>query len=312
MDPLESIQFHHDTTYALIVESVARGHDAFHVSPDGVGYGPDGATLRGRRVRPTGDPADPFEIGSFEARTGTDLDAVLVRTDPPFDEDYLNVTQLLDLLRPRKFVMNRPAGLRDANEKLAALHFPDLGPSTTVASDPARLDAFRREVGGSIVLKPLHGHGGEGVLLIREGDPNRAALLRAATAGGRTKAMAQAVAPGAEVGDRRLILLDGEPLGAVLRRNDRGGFAHNLAAGGTAHASAVTEEDRSLCRRLAPWLRVRGLWLAGIDLVGGLLIEINVTSPTCVREINRFDGVALERPILDFVERMVGSSPSTW
>ncbi len=308
MDPLETVRVDHDTTYLLMVEAHRRGHEVLHVASEGVAYGADGTILRGRRAQPTGDAARPFEIGPFENRTGQDLDAVLIRTDPPFDADYLAVTQLLDLLRPLVFVMNRPSGLRDANEKLAALHFPDLGPPTFISADPNQLDEFRRAVGGSIVLKPLLGHGGTGVLLVRPDDPNRLALLRAATGAGTTKALAQAVVPEAQGGDRRIILLDGEPLGAMLRRNDSGGFVHNLAAGGRALPSAVTEEDRVLCGRLAPWLRERGLWLAGIDLIAGRLIEINVTSPTCVQEINRFDGTALERPILDFLERKVAET----
>ncbi len=264
--------------------------------------------LRGRRFHPNagGDPAVPFEVGPFEVLSGETLDAVLIRTDPPFDIDYLRVTQLLDLLRPRPFLLNRPSGLRDANEKLAALAFPDLSPPTLVSSDPAEIASFRREVGGAIVLKPLDGFGGLGILPVRDGDPQGDDRIRDATAGGNRPILAQQIVPGAEAGDRRVLLLDGEPIGALLRRNDTGGFTHNLATGGTAHRSAVTEADRALCRRLAPWLRERGLWLVGIDLLADRLIEINVTSPTCVQEINRLDGVALERRIVDFVEQRAG------
>ena len=302
MDPLESVVLDHDTTYVLIREADRRGHEVYHVAPAGVGSVDGAATLAGRRVRPTGDEARPFDVGPDRVLSGDDLDAVLIRTDPPFDADYLAVTLLLDLLPPRVFVMNRPAGLRDANEKLAALHFPDLGPRTWVGQDARALDAFRESVGGSVVVKPLDGFGGSGVMLVTANDPNRPALLKAITRGGTVKAIAQEVVPGAEMGDRRIILLDGEPLGAVLRLNTTGAFVHNLAAGGRALASPLTDADRALCARLAPWLRERGLWLAGIDVVGGKLIEINVTSPTCVQEINRLDGVALERTIVDFIE----------
>ena len=308
MDPLETVQVEHDTTYVLMREAHRRGHEVHHVAPAGVGCLAGAATLTGRRTRLTGDPANPFEVGPSVTLTGEDVDAVLIRTDPPFDADYLAVTQLLDLLPPRIFVMNRPAGLRDANEKLAALHFPDLGPRTWVGQDIRGLDAFRESVGGSVVVKPLDGFGGSGVLLVRADDPNRPALLRAVTRGGSVKAIAQEVVPGAERGDRRLILLDGEPLGAVLRLNTTGAFVHNLAAGGQALASPLTDADRTLCARLAPWLRARGLYLAGIDVVGGKLIEINVTSPTCVQEINRLDGVALERTIVDFLEARMASA----
>jgi len=306
MDPLESVRIDHDTTYVLIREAGRRGHEVHHVAPAGVGCLDGGATLAGRRVRTTDDPADPFEVGPGRVLAGADLDAVLIRTDPPFDADYLAVTLLLDLLPPRVFVLNRPSGLRDANEKLAALHFPDLGPRTWVGQDARGLDAFRESVGGAVVVKPLDGFGGAGVLLVTAADPNRPALLKGITRGGTVKAIAQEVVPGADRGDRRIILLDGEPLGAVLRLNTTGAFVHNLAAGGRALASPVTAADRALCARLAPWLRDRGLWLAGIDVVGGKLIEINVTSPTCVQEINHFDGVALERRIVDFIEARAG------
>jgi len=306
MDPLESIRLDHDTTYVLMREADRRGHAVWHVAPEGVGALGGSAVLVGRRVRPTADPSRPFDVGALRRIDERGLDAVLIRTDPPFDADYLAVTLLLDLLPPRVFVMNRPAGLRDANEKLAAQHFPDLGPMTWVGQDLRALEEFREAAGGTVVVKPLDGFGGAGVLLVRAEDPNRSALLRAVTRGGTVKALAQEVVAGAEAGDRRIILLDGRPLGAVLRRNTTGAFAHNLAAGGEALASPLTPADRIMAERLAPWLRDRGLWLAGIDVVGGRLIEINVTSPTCVQEINRLDGVALEQAIVDFIEGKAG------
>lgn len=306
MDPLESIRIDHDTTYVLMREAVRRGHAVWHVAPAGVGCLDGRTVLVGRQFHATGDRARSFEVGPMLLLNVEGLDAVLVRTDPPFDADYLAVTQLLDLLPSRVFVMNRPSGLRDANEKLAALHFPDLGPKTWVGQNLHALDAFRESVGGSVVVKPLDGFGGAGVFLVRADDPNRSALLKAVTRGGTVKALAQEVVPGSEAGDRRIILLDGRPLGAVLRRNTTGAFAHNLAAGGEAIASPLTAADQALCERLAPWLRARGLWFAGIDVVGGRLIEINITSPTCLQEINRLDGVALEGPILDFVEERAG------
>lgn len=306
MDPLESLRLDHDTTFVLMREACRRGHEVVHVAPGGVGAREGRAFLEGRVVRIDDDPVAPFDIAEPRTFPGEELDAVLVRTDPPFDADYLAVTWLLDLLPPQVFVMNRPSGLRDANEKLAAQHFADLGPPSCISQDPARLDAFRIDSGGTVVVKPLDGFGGSGVLLVRDDDPNRAALFRLITRGGTVKAIAQAVVPGAELGDKRILLLDGSPLGAVLRRSRGGQFVHNLAAGGEALAAGLSESDRQLCGRVGPWLRERGLWFVGIDVVGGRLIEINVTSPTCVQEIDRLDGVALERPILDFVESRAG------
>ena len=306
MDPLESVDPAHDTTYVLMLEALARGHAVYHVAPADVTRESRGVVLRGRKIGIGPEATFPFRVERPFSLTCEDLDAVLIRTDPPVDADYLAVTWLLDLLPPRVFVMNRPSGLRDANEKLAALAFPDLSPATCIDQNPGRLEEFRRSVGGSVALKPLDGHGGTGVLLAREGDPNLRALMMAATRGGSAKVVAQEVVAGAEAGDTRIILLDGEPLGAMLRRHDGGSFVHNLAAGGRAFPAALTDRDRALCSRIGPWLRDRGLWLAGVDLVGGKLIEINVTSPTCVQEINRFDGVRLERAIVDFVEARAG------
>jgi len=300
MDPLSTIDPDHDSTYVIMREAHRRGHIVHHVAPAGVEYCGGQARLRGRRLDLDDWPTVAGPMADLD-----DPDAVLIRTDPPFDADYLAVTQLLDLLPPRVFVMNRPQGLRDANEKLAALRFPDLGPPTLISQDDPTIEAFRLEIGGAIVVKPLDGHGGAGVFLVRGEDPNRRALIRSATRGGRSKVVAQAVVEAAEAGDVRVIVLDGEPLGAVLRRNDRGDFAHNLAVGGRAFKATVGPAERRVCEAIGPWLKASGLYLAGIDLVGGRLIEVNVTSPTCLQEINRLDGVRLEGAIVDFVETNV-------
>jgi len=299
MDPIESVRLDHDTTYALIREAARRGHEVFHVAPAGVAAREGLAWLSGRPL----DCADRLAFaGPTRPFQRNDLDAVLIRTDPPFDADYLAVTHLLDLLPPRVVVLNRPAGLRDANEKLAALHFPDVTPPTLVSSDPAALDDFREAIGGEAVAKPIDGHGGAGVLLVRGDDPNRRALWQAVTRGGKAKAIAQQVVPGHEAGDARILLLDGRPIGAVLRRSATGAFVHNLAAGGAALPYRLTESDRLICDRVGPWLRDRGLWFVGIDVVGGWLIEINVTSPTGLQEASRFAGRDLAAPVIDSLE----------
>ena len=301
MDPLSTVDPDHDSTYVLMREAHRRGHEVHHVAPSGVEYRGGASRLRGRRLDLSTWPIAAGPMGEVER-----VDAVLIRTDPPFDADYLAVTQLLDLLPPGVFVMNRPRGLRDANEKLAALRFPELGPPTLISQDEAAIEAFRVEVGGAMVVKPLDGHGGSGVFLVQGDDPNRRALVRGATRGGTAKVVAQGVVEGSEAGDVRVIVLGGEPIGAVLRRNDRGDFAHNLAIGGRAYKAEVGVAERRVCDAIAPWLRASGLYLAGIDLVGGKLIEVNVTSPTCLQEINRLDGVRLEAAVVDFIEGEVG------
>jgi len=302
MDPLEGIQRDHDTSYLFLQEAVRRGHQVDHVLPSQVRWDSWRVVFVGRSVSFDGPPEAPERLGPPRLIEGPDLDVVLIRTDPPFDADYLAVTLLLDLLPDSVVILNRPSGLRDANEKLAALHFPDLTPATLVSQDPEAIDEFRQRVGGAIALKPLDGFAGKGVLLIRDGDPNRRALIGMATQGGTVKVVAQQLVDTSQ-GDKRILVLDGQPLGAVLRRNDTGAFTHNLASGGRALPARVEESDRRIVERIAPWLRQRGLDFVGIDLLGGKLIEINVTSPTCAQELNRFDGIHVERLVLDHLER---------
>lgn len=303
MDPLELVDPDHDTTYVIMVEASSRGHELIHVPPAGVLYIEDSVQFRGREVQVLPRPSSPFVIGAEVLLPGDWFDVVLVRTDPPFDADYLAVTQLLDLLPERVFVMNRPQGLRDANEKLAALCFPALSPPTCVCTTAADVERFQRIYPGDLVLKPLNGHGGRGVWLARAGDPDLSERLSSFSQGFTTKFIAQTPIPGYEQGDKRILLLDGEPIGAVLRRNTSGGFTHNLATGGEAFATTLSTEDLLICREVAPWLKARGLWFVGLDVIGGRLTEINVTSPTGVQEVNRLEGVKLERLIIDFVER---------
>ena len=305
MDPLENVDPAHDTTYVIMVEATRRGHELIHVPPAGVLFLEDAVQFRGREVQAMPRPNCPFVIGAEVLLPGDWFDAVLVRPDPPFDAGYLAMTQLLDLLPDHLFVMNNPQGLRDVNEKLGALSFPGLTPPTCVCSSVADFERFHRLHIGDLVLKPLDGHGGRGVWLARRDDPNLPAMLRSVSRDFTTRFIAQALAPGHEQGDKRILVLDGEPIGSVLRRNSTGGFTHNLASGGEAFATTLSSDDETICQHLAPWLKARGLWFVGLDVIGGRLIEINVTSPTCVQEVNQLNGVNLERLIVDFVERRV-------
>jgi glutathione synthase len=311
MDPLASLKLERDATTLILREADRRGHEVRHVHPSGLGYASDRVRLRGRRVRVAEDPAGPFEVGPDQTWDGDEIDAVLIRTDPPFDSDYLWVTHLLDLLPPRVFVMNAPRGLRTANEKLAALVFPDLCPAACVSQSLDELEDFRRSVGGSMVVKPLDGHAGRGVLLIRPDDPNGSALVEMLTSSGRVKVIVQEVVPDAEQGDKRVLMLNGQPLGAMLRRNQRGRFTHNIGAGGTPYRTTLTPAELGICERVGPWLVENGLYFVGLDLLGERLIEINVTSPGGLREIDELEGRALEREILDFVEQAAARAQSS-
>jgi glutathione synthase len=243
-------------------------------------------------------------VGEFDAAL-SELDILFLRKDPPVDVEFVRATQMLEIA-PGPLWINRPSGLRAANEKLFALRFPDLCPTSLVTRDIARLRSFIESIGGDAVVKPLDGCGGQGVVRVRDGDPNFNALLEMTTDGGRTAVLAQAFLPAVREGDKRIIVLDGEPLGAVLRVPRAGELRANFAAGGTGEAAAITPRDREICRRLAPDLRALGLWLAGIDVIGGKLTEVNVTSPTGFVEIDAFTGQSLEARVIDFALARAG------
>jgi glutathione synthase len=227
-----------------------------------------------------------------------------MRKDPPFDMKFFFATHLLSLVDERKcLVVNHPRGLRDANEKLYALNFPELIPETLVSSDIGQLRQFMKEVGGEMIIKPLDGCGGSGVFYLNQKDRNTNALLETATSNGRAPIMAQRYIPEVRKGDKRIMVLDGEPLGAILRvpRDDE--TRSNIHVGGRVVKTALTARDREICQVMAPSLKKLGLYFAGLDVIGNYLTEVNVTSPTGVQEINAMNKVQLESQIFDFIEK---------
>jgi glutathione synthase len=229
-----------------------------------------------------------------------------MRKDPPFDMKFFFTTHVLSLIDESQcFLLNHPRGLREANEKLYALRFPEQIPQTLVASDMRTLKAFMAELGGEMIVKPLDGCGGSGVFYLRAEDRNTNSILEAATDNGRRLVMAQRYLPEIRQGDKRIIVLDGEPLGAVLRVPLESETRGNIHVGGRVVKTDVTSRDREICAALAPSLRADGLYLVGLDVIGNYLTEVNVTSPTGVQEINRLDGVRLESRVVDFVEQRV-------
>jgi glutathione synthase len=302
MDPMSRVLADKDTTFAFQLEGQLRGHTQYHCEPEDlfVDQTTPQATVRGLVVERA---AVHFHL--HEARTVplAFFDVVFMRKDPPFDLRYFFATHLLGLVDPAEtLVVNSPRGLRDANEKLYALNFPDLIPESLVTRDLARLRAFLETMGGEMIVKPLDACGGSGVLHLHRDDRNLNALLELSTRDGTELVMAQRYLPAARQGDKRLIVLDGEPLGAVLRvpRDDE--HRGNIHVGGRVVRAPVDERDRDICRRMAARLSGDGLWFVGLDVIGGLVTEVNVTSPTGVQEIDRLDGVCLESHVLDFVE----------
>jgi glutathione synthase len=303
MDPMTRVLVDKDTTFAFQLEGQRRGHEQYHCGPQDLFA--DRAVPRATARRMTVERATPhFRLD--EARTAplAAWDVVFMRKDPPFDMAFVFTSHLLALADPAvTFVLNDPRGLVVANEKLYALNFPDVIPESLVSADATRLKAFMETLGGEMMVKPLDGCGGAGVLHVHRGDRNLNALLELSTAEGTRLVMAQRYLPAAREGDKRIIVLDGEPLGAVLRVPREDEHRGNIHVGGQVKASPLDDRDREICRRMAPRLRADGLWFVGLDVIGGFVTEVNVTSPTGVQEIDRLDGTCLEAQVLDFVER---------
>ncbi|HWP66103.1 MAG TPA: glutathione synthase [Candidatus Limnocylindria bacterium] len=303
MDPMTKVLVDKDTTFAFQLEGARRGYEQYHCLPDDlfVTEARPHASVR-RVVVQRGTPH--FTLHELRTVPLDFFDVVFMRKDPPFDMAYFFATHLLGLCdRTRTLVVNDPRGLREANEKLYALNFPDIIPPSIVTSDAERLKTFMHELGGEMILKPLDGAGGAGVFHLHAGDRNLNAILENSTRDGTRLVMGQRYLPAARAGDKRVIVLAGEPIGAVLRIPREDEHRGNIHVGGRVERAAVDARDREICRRLAPRLAADGLYFVGLDVIDGLVTEINVTSPTGVQEIDRFDGVCLEAQVLDFVEQ---------
>jgi glutathione synthase len=303
MDPPARVLVDKDTTFAFMCEGERRAHEQYACGAEDLFV--DRGTPRAlvRRVHAT--PGVPPTLREAAERALSWFHVVCMRKDPPFDMAYFFATQLLGLVDPRAtFVMNDPRGLREANEKLYALRFPEVIPESLVTADSARLKAFMETLGGEMIVKPLDACGGSGVFHVHRQDRNLNAILELSTLNGSRLVMAQRYLPAVrEQGDKRLIVLDGEPLGAVMRVPREDEARGNIHVGGRVERGVVDARDREICRVLAPRLAADGLYFVGLDVIGGLVTEVNVTSPTGVQEIDRLDGVCLEARVLDFVER---------
>jgi glutathione synthase len=308
MDPPEAMRIEADTTFVLMLEAQRRGHRVFYVAPGNLGVSDGRPVARARPLTLRREPGRHVDLGpERHVVLDDDFDVVFQRTDPPVDADYVTATQILTLCR-RARVLNRPEGILTANEKLYALHFPDLMAETLVTREIPQLVDFMAKVGGEMIVKPLGGKGGEGVFHVRNDDRNLFSILEQATRFGRAWTMAQRYLPDVRRGDKRILLLDGELLGALLRVPAETEVRSNLHVGGRPVRTALDADDRRIIERIAPWLRRDGLFFVGIDVIGGRLTEINVTSPTGVQEANALEGVALEARILDRVEALARSS----
>jgi len=308
MDPPSVIKFDSDTSFALMLEAQAQGHRVDHCLPTDLFLVGGVLHANVRRASMQRDPIEPVALAQGEDVNLETIDAVFVRTDPPFDTAYLWTTLLLERLRDKTLVVNDPRGLRDANEKLYACQWPDLMPETMVTSQRERVKSFVKQVGGRAVIKPIDGAGGEGVMALLEGDPNLRAIIDSVTNNGRRQAMVQRYLPEYKQGDKRILLLDGEPIGALLRVPKSDDIASNLRMGGTAHSGVVDEADRKIIERIAPQLRKDGLYFVGLDVIGGLLTEINVTSPTGIQQISKINKENVSKLVIEWVVKKVGAA----
>jgi len=304
MDPLAGVLVDKDTTFAFMLEGDRRDHEQYHCGIGDLFVEHARPAARVRRVR-VQRAAPPYALHEERTAPLAWFDVVFMRKDPPFDLAYYFATQILGLIDPRTtFVVNDPRGLREANEKLYALRFPDITPESLVTADPLRLKTFMEKLGGEMIVKPLDGCGGAGVFHLHRGDRNLNAILELSTANGMRPVMAQRyLAAVREEGDKRLIVLAGEPLGAVRRIPREDEHRGNIHVGGRVERAPVDARDREICRQMAERLLGDGLYFVGLDVIGGLLTEVNVTSPTGIQEIDRLDGVCLEARVLDFVEQ---------
>jgi glutathione synthase len=301
MDPIGPIDINADSTFRLAEEAQARGHELFYYTPDRLAYNQGRVEARGWPLEVRREKGNHFTLGEEKLVDLSEMDVVWLRQDPPFDMFYITTTHLLQRLSPGTLVVNDPFWVRNFPEKLLILDFPELMPPTAIARDLATIKAFRAEH-GDIIVKPLYGNGGAGVFHLPESDRNLASLHEMFTGFSREPLIAQKYLPEIKKGDKRVILVDGEPVGAINRIPGEGETRSNMHVGGRPEKVELTERDREICRIIGPRLRECGQVFVGIDVIGTYLTEINVTSPTGIQELERFDGVNVAGQIWEAIE----------
>jgi glutathione synthase len=308
MDPIETVNIDADSSFALALEAQLRGHALWHYLPADLTFAHDRARARVRPLQVRREQGNHATLGAPETLDLATFDIVLLRQDPPFDMAYITTTHVLEHIHPRTLVVNDPFHVRNAPEKLFVTRFGDLMPPTVITSDRAEIDAFRREH-KDIILKPLFGNGGVAVFHLRPDDENLGSLLEMYAQRSREPVIVQRYLPEVRQGDKRIILIDGEPAGGVLRIPAAGEARANMHVGGRPVKTTLTRREQEICAAIGPELRKRGLVFVGIDVIGDYLTEINVTSPTGIQEISRFDGVDLAARIWDAIEQRRASVP---
>ncbi len=301
MDPIEPIDIAADSTFRIMEEAQARGHELFYYTPDKLAFQEGRITARGWPVKVKREVGNHFSLGEYQEIDLADQDVVWLRQDPPFDMSYITTTHLLDMIHPDTLVVNDPTWVRNYPEKLLVLEFPDLTAPTTIARDIETLKAFK-EKHSDIILKPLYGNGGAGVFRLDKNDRNLNSLHELFAGINREPLIAQKFLPDVSKGDKRVILVDGEPVGAINRVPAKGETRSNMHVGGRPEKVELTARDKEICAAIGPLLREKGQVFVGIDVIGGVLTEINLTSPTGIQELERFDGINVAEKIWSAIE----------
>ncbi|WP_116134936.1 glutathione synthase [Tropicimonas sp. IMCC34043] len=305
MDPITAVNIDADSTFRLAEEAQARGHEMYFYTPDSLTWRDGRVQARAQRMQVQRVQGDHVRLGPQEVVDLAHMDVVWLRQDPPFDMGYITTTHILEQLSPGVLVANDPFWVRNSPEKLLVLEFPDLIPPTMIARDLADLRDFKAEH-GDIILKPLYGNGGAGVFRLDPNDRNLTSLHELFASFSREPLIAQKFIPDVANGDKRIILVDGEPVGAINRVPAVGETRSNMHVGGRPEKTAMTDRDLEICAAIGPTLRERGQIFVGIDVIGDYLTEINVTSPTGIQELERFDGTNSAARIWDVIETKRG------
>jgi len=301
MDPIGPINIEADSTFRIALEAQARGHELFYYTPDKLSYREGRVLARGWPLTVRRELGNHYTLGGETEIDLAEWDVVWLRQDPPFDMGYITTTHILERIHPATLVVNDPFWVRNSPEKLLVLNFPDLTPPTLIARDLASIRAFKA-AHGDIILKPLYGNGGAGVFRLDPNDRNLASLHELFTSMSREPLIAQKFVPDVSKGDKRIILVDGEPVGAINRVPAEGETRSNMHVGGRPEKVGLTDRDLEICARLAPVLKEKGQVFVGIDVIGDWLTEINVTSPTGIQELERFDGTNTAERIWQVIE----------
>lgn len=306
MDPIEDVDINADSTFRLAEEAQNRGHDLYVYTPNDLTFNRGKIIAKVRSISLKRKIGDHVNFGAVEILALSEFDVIWLRQDPPFDMGYITNTHLLDLIGQKTLIVNNPFWVRNLPEKLLVLEFPDLIPETVISRDLEEIKRFKNEF-KDIIIKPLYGNGGAGIFRLREDDKNLTSLHELFSNMSSEPLIAQAFLPDVKKGDKRIILVDGEPVGAINRVPKAGETRSNMHVGGKAEPAKLSQRDREICRSIGPILKNRGQVFVGIDVIGDYLTEINVTSPTGIQELERFDKVNIAEMIWHAVEKKVGS-----